>query len=106
MHQVAAWRQGSSISVGRTGKPGPAGAAARAGAQGVKVKALAAFQVVQLEQQRAVVCEVFQRGLGAHREDLLRHQAQFLHDGTVGAALDGAQGFGDGGQRIAFSVKE
>ena len=58
--------------------------------------------MVELEQQRIGVRAVLVRQVGAHREDLLRHHAQLLNDGALGAALDGAQDFGDVGHGMAF----
>jgi len=68
-----------------------------------RIDALAAFQMVELEQQRVGVRTVLEREVRAHREDLLRHQAQFVHDGAFGAPLDGAQGLGHGSHGRSFA---
>ena len=56
---------------------------------------LAAFQMVQLEQQCVGMRAVIDRQVGAHRQDLLRHQTQFVNDGALGTALDAVEDFGD-----------
>lgn len=93
--QVGAGLEGLQRVQRQRGKPGACRCKAmrhRGRCRGVDP--LARFQVAQLEQQCIGVCAVFQREMSAHREDLLRHQTQFLDDGAFGAPFDGAQGVG------------
>ena len=57
---------------------------------------LIAVQAIELQQQGVRMVPVLKDEAGAHLQDLLHHQVQFLGDGAFSTVLDRAQDVGNG----------